>query len=371
MAFPFFAFGLITLILGVVIGGFYLSVLVKKLSLRAAIGTILIALAFSEMLIIAPTAFTWGFIIGLTILAAGIVMGVMALYPWTKVRLNQQRTRTLRKSIFVILAIVVVSSAVLITVRSTTNLIHEQTLVNYHGGSIPNLTLQGVLTRIELNYEVNNGYSYHIFPAYISFSVTEFVWGPEFGQNQTKALEYWQQKSVAVFFEKSDVPTLKVGQLIEVNGYWEPWFEDSLYSGAFVVAPQIDGSYVKLVEPVENLTSNANLASSGYLKLPSLPTQDNGNSRLFLVSATSRYGVFDGQDCFIINATLRNDYSAQLLPPNSLDGYNDSGNAYFIIMAKLYSQNVQINATEITEPYTMPVPGSPQHGLVARQIELV
>lgn len=117
--------------------------------------------------------------------------------------------------------------------------------------------------------------------------------------------------------------------------------------------------------PSSSLNTSANLENSGYLKLPSLPSQDNGDSRLFLISATAKYGVYSGQDCFIINATLRNDYSPQQPPPNGFNGNHESGTVYFIIMAKLYAQNQQISAAEITEPYVMPVPGSPQHSLGA------
>jgi hypothetical protein len=104
------------------------------------------------------------------------------------------------------------------------------------------------VTEIALNYEVNTGYSYHIFPAYITINVTEFVWGEEFLQNQTSSSDYWQhQGSVVIYFEKTDVPKLEVGQRIEVNGFMAPWIEDSLYSGKLVVASQINGSYINLI----------------------------------------------------------------------------------------------------------------------------
>ena len=104
--------------------------------------------------------------------------------------------------------------------------------------------------------------------------------------------------------------------------------------------------------------SKAKLLNPGYLE----------NSRLFVVSATSRYGTHNDQECFILNVTLRNDYTAQELPPNSAD-YNGSGNAFFIMSTKLYSNEGQIAAKEVTEPHTMPVPGSPQHSLGAGNTE--
>jgi hypothetical protein len=208
----------------------------------------LVLTGICEALATLPLAFVSGFFIGLATIIAGIIVIAFKI-PWQSKNLfNQRKTLVLRKSIYVILAVVVASSALLITIRATTNLIHEQWLENYPGGGTPNLTLRGVVTEIALNYEVNTGYSYHIFPAYITINVTEFVWGEEFWQNQTSSSDYWQhQGSVVIYFEKTDVPKLEVGQRIEVNGFMAPWIEDSLYSGKLVVASQINGSYINLI----------------------------------------------------------------------------------------------------------------------------
>jgi hypothetical protein len=245
-SFPIFVTGLGVLICGIVASSFYLSLKIKRHSVRAGIGVFLIAGAFIEILVVVPGAFTWGLIIGLSILTLGIAFGVTALSSWAKGVLNQNSTRTLRKGIYLILTMIIASSAFLITVRSTTNVIHEQWLENYQGGSTPNLTMRGVVTGIALNHEVNNGYVYHIFPAVINLNVTEFVWGGESWSNQTGSAEYWRERSVTVFFEKIEVPQLSVGQVVKVSGYWEPWLEDSLYSNALVVAPQIEGSYISI-----------------------------------------------------------------------------------------------------------------------------
>jgi hypothetical protein len=115
--------------------------------------------------------------------------------------------------------------------------------------------------------------------------------------------------------------------------------------------------------PDDTSPPTANLGNTGYLKLPSLPSQDGENSRIFLVSATSTYGVHDGQNSLIINATLRNDYSAQQLPPDA-SSYPEPGTAYFILHTTLFdTKGTQINASEITDPHDVLFSGSPQHSL--------
>ena len=221
------------------------ALLMKYPSSKNKIGGLMVLAGICEALATLLLAFVSGIFIGIATIIAGIIIIAFKI-PWQSMSLfNQRKTLVLRKSIYVILAVVVASSALLITIRATTNLIHEQWLENYPGGGTPNLTLRGVVTEIALNYEVNTGYSYHIFPAYITINVTEFVWGKEFWQNQTSSSEYWQhQRSAEICFDKADVPKLEVGQRIEVNGFMTPWIEDSLYSGKLVVAPQIEGSYV-------------------------------------------------------------------------------------------------------------------------------
>jgi hypothetical protein len=246
VSFILFTIGLTTLIAGVLIGTFKLTSRLKKASNRAAIGTALIAGGIAEIFLVAPQAFTWGFIIGLTILVSGIETGTTAFYPWAKTHLNTQKMLTLKKCAYAILAITICFSTVLIGVRSTTNLIHEQWLETYHGGNKPNVTFRGELTKFELNHEVNTGYSYHIFPAYLTLTVTGLLWGNESWLNQTSMSTYWQGKTATVYYERNEVPKITVGQQIEVSGYLQPWLEDSLYSDVLVVAPQIENSYLKL-----------------------------------------------------------------------------------------------------------------------------
>jgi hypothetical protein len=98
------------------------------------------------------------------------------------------------------------------------------------------------------------------------------------------------------------------------------------------------------------------LNDTGYL---------NG-TKLFLVSAKYTYGTHNGQACFIIYATVRNDYTAQQPPPMDNFGGNSSGTAYFGLTAKLYGQTGLIAARDVTSPESPPL-GVPEIGLDSGQ----
>ncbi|MGA3059605.1 MAG: hypothetical protein ABSD92_04460 [Candidatus Bathyarchaeia archaeon] len=55
-----------------------------------------------------------------------------------------------------------------------------------------------------------------------------------------------------------------------------------------------------------------------------------GDSSIYLLSANPSYGKYDEITCFIINVTVRNDYTPQQPPPNSLT-QNNTGYAWFIL----------------------------------------
>ena len=109
------------------------------------------------------------------------------------------------------------------------------------------------------------------------------------------------------------------------------------------------------------------------------------NSSVFLISATSQYGVYPfasavspisgsapviqkGDPCFIINATIRNDYTLENLPPNQVGTeYNANGtatntpatNVYVFLTASIYDkQGKIIQATDVTPPYGYPSGGA-------------
>ena len=115
-------------------------------------------------------------------------------------------------------------------------------------GQSPNLIVNGTVEEIMLNYQVNLGYNYHVFPAYLVINGTEFIsnsgsglWG-----NQSSATEYWHhQGSVIVYCEKTDIPKLSVGQQVEVRGYYCFWMENSRYSDRLHVSQRVNGRYIK------------------------------------------------------------------------------------------------------------------------------
>ena len=92
--------------------------------------------------------------------------------------------------------------------------------------------------------------------------------------------------------------------------------------------------------------TNAKLINPGYLN----------DTKLFLVSANATYGAHNGQACFIINVTVRNDYTAKQPPP--MDNWlgNSTGEAWFGLTATLYDKNGQVNADNIDQGVPIGVP---------------
>ncbi|MCL1966021.1 MAG: hypothetical protein FWF66_03540 [Candidatus Bathyarchaeota archaeon] len=104
-----------------------------------------------------------------------------------------------------------------------------------------------------------------------------------------------------------------------------------------------------------NTPSNAQLNNAGYLA-----HRDDGESKLFLVSANASYGVYSanmfwgggtfvGQDCFAITAKIRSDYTLEELQKFSVysDGYH-SGNVYFAVRVTLYDGASQVSASDVS-----------------------
>lgn len=93
----------------------------------------------------------------------------------------------------------------------------------------------------------------------------------------------------------------------------------------------------------------ANIGASSAIVEPPAPSYI-GNSSIYLLSANSSYGIYDGTPCFIVDVTVRNDYTSQQPPPNNFTE-SSSGEAWFILIAKLYDKNgTQINAQEFIPP---------------------
>jgi hypothetical protein len=227
-----------------------LSIILKAPSLKGLLGVFLVLVGLGEIFFSIFFMFGWGNLIGLATAAVGFFIvissgtnfrGKLALEG---IQLNLQKTRVLKRTVYLLYVIVILASSELISARIT-NIIHEQHLENFDYANSPNLTVKGTINSVKLNYEVNNGFSYHIFPAYLSLEISEVIWNDQPWENQTAAVEYFlHQGSTVVCFEKSDVPSLVAGQQVEVSGYYCLWIEDSLYSSTLVVSPYINGSYL-------------------------------------------------------------------------------------------------------------------------------
>lgn len=102
--------------------------------------------------------------------------------------------------------------------------------------------------------------------------------------------------------------------------------------------------------------ANAQLDNAGYFNA----------SRLFLVSAKATYGMHNGQACFIIDATVRNDYTVQQPPPLDNFSGNSSGAAYFGLTARLYDKTGLITSSDVTSPGSVPL-GVPEISLDSGQ----
>ncbi len=227
-----------------------LSIVMKAPSAKSLLSVCLVLVGLGEIFFSSFFMFVWGNLIGLATVAVGFFI-VLLSSPFLREKLSleethltSQKTRTLKRTVYLLLVIVVLASSALISARAT-NIIHEQHLENFDYANSPNLTVKGTINSVKLNYEVNNGFSYHIFPAYLTLEISEVVWSGQPWENQTTAAEYLlHQGSTIVYFEKTDVPSLMVGQQVEVSGYYCLWIEDSLYSSTLVVSPNINGSYL-------------------------------------------------------------------------------------------------------------------------------
>jgi hypothetical protein len=229
------------------------SVVLKAPSLKCLLGVFLALVGFGEIFFSSFFMFVWGNLIGLATVAVGffIVISSGTIFrrklASEETHLSMQKTLLLKRTGYLFFAIVVLVSATLISARAT-NFIHEQHLENFDYASSPNLTVKGTINAVKFNYEVNNGFSYHIFPACITLKISEVVWNGQPWENQTTAAEYLlHQENTLVYFEKTDVPSLTVGQQVEVSGFYCQWIEDSLYSSTLVVSPNINGSYLDIL----------------------------------------------------------------------------------------------------------------------------
>ena len=110
-----------------------------------------------------------------------------------------------------------------------------------------------------------------------------------------------------------------------------------------------------------------------YLPFPS-PVYMGANSSILLVSANSSYGPYPfdsvpqfggqpgvnkGDQCLIIDATFRNDYTAQNPLPGQSGMAQNNSTAYMFVTAQEYTSQGPVKATDVTPPYpSIPLPGA-------------
>ncbi len=109
-----------------------------------------------------------------------------------------------------------------------------------------------------------------------------------------------------------------------------------------------------------NAASNPKLNNAGYLS----------GSKLYLISANSSYQTINGKPCLVIEATIRNDYTAQEPPPMDNSGINSTGMAYFGLTAILYEGNKIVSSEDVTSTGSSPL-GVSQIGLGSDQTSVI
>lgn len=212
----------------------------------------LVVAAFLEM--VSPPwsliTFSWGFAIVLATLIIGAVLGLFTLITnrvptgvLPKQPLTPKTRRLPRRESFSVATFAVLVSPMLIS-ASATNLIREDYPENFQDQAVANLTINGTISTVALNHEINIGYSYHVFPAYITLKITNIISSNNSSNNPIYSLPHGE---LLVYYERTDCPPLRVGQGVEVSGFYRPWVEDMMYSNMLLVSSTVNGSYLKVL----------------------------------------------------------------------------------------------------------------------------
>jgi len=115
-----------------------------------------------------------------------------------------------------------------------------------------------------------------------------------------------------------------------------------------------------------------------------LPLSNGSISRIFVISASASFGYYpgssriglngeqveEGEPCYIINVTVRNDYSPQNPPPNYYPNPNsalDSNYTFVGLLANVYYDQTKLNATDLSR-VGLP-PDAAIHEIVFGEIE--
>lgn len=110
-----------------------------------------------------------------------------------------------------------------------------------------NLTVQGIITKIELNHKSEGFTTYHVFPAAIVINITQVVRVDE--DFQTENIQWdnttWNGfSSLTIAYDQPYSLNLQIGQPVECLGYYIS-ITDSAYSFKVVVSSYIHESYIK------------------------------------------------------------------------------------------------------------------------------
>ena len=223
-----------------------LMLLIKKPSLARAVGVFLFLFGAIVTFCSPILSLIEGFFFGLAVWLFSLIL---LARPSFFVRHLTHRGLVYKKAAYALLAIIIIGSGFVISVRARTNLLREDHIENYHGDTNSNLILRGTITAVSFNEEEGiTGYVYHIFHACVTINITDFVWSGQMYDNSTTSADYWlNQGSVKVYYDWNDAAKLAVGQNVEVKGYCYPWIEDTLYAGKLVVDPAITDSYINQV----------------------------------------------------------------------------------------------------------------------------
>ncbi len=224
--------------------------LLKFPSAKGKVGILLVVTGVVEITL-APwgaAAHTWDFTVASATLVIGIALCIFAfiakaapagVFPQKK--LAPKNLRLLRRSAFSLVVVAVLVSAVLFSARAT-NLIREDSVVNFSEQVNSNFKVNGTIASVAFNDEVGNGHSYHLFPAHIILKIAHIIWFDNSTGNHIYSLP---QGELTVYYQKADCPSLVIGQPIEINGYYQYWVEDVLYSNMLLVSSNVNGSYLK------------------------------------------------------------------------------------------------------------------------------
>lgn len=183
--------------------------------------------------------------VGLLAVFGGISLCVSGLFYQKRKPLNEKVLRRLKRVSYVLLALLILSATVVFSLRAT-HVLREELYDAWTYATVADTTVRGVITGVYQNIEVDNDdYSYHVFPALIIVNVTEVIKADLWSMNLIETRERWMNQNMTVAYNKPDVPSLNVGERVEVRGYYDLPVEDSWsYSNKLVIAAEIDGSQV-------------------------------------------------------------------------------------------------------------------------------